>query len=74
MLQPAMGLFAKMRFIGYYSDNEAKEGSGNITIEYVFQEDGSLNFHTSTQTSAEAKAKLATTWSQLKFGSSFADR
>ena len=74
VLQTSEGLFAKMRFIGYYTDNEAKEGSGNITIEYVFQGDGSRNFHVSTQTSVEPKTKLVTTWAQLKFGSSFADR
>lgn len=74
VLQTAVGLFAKMRFIGYYTDNEAKEGSGNITIEYVFQDDGSRNFHESTQTSVDSKTKLVTTWAQLKVGSSFADR
>ncbi len=69
VLQTAAGLFAKLRFIGYYSDNEAKEGSGNITIEYAFQDDGSRSFQTSAQTSVEAKAKLVTTWARLKFGS-----
>lgn len=69
ILQTAVGLFAKMRFIGYYTDNEAKEDSGNITIEYAFQDDGSRNFHESTQTSVDSKTKLVTTWAQLKFGS-----
>lgn len=74
ILQTAVGLFAKMRFIGYYTNNEAKEGSGNITIEYVFQDDGGRNFRVSTQTSVDSNTKLVTTLAQLKFGSSFADR
>ena len=66
VLQTAVGLFAKLRVIGYYTDNDAKEGSGNITIEYAFQDDGSHSFQTSAQTSVDAKAKLVTTWARLK--------
>ena len=38
------GTFAKVRFIGYYKDNENKEDSGFVTFEYAHQPDGSLNF------------------------------
>lgn len=69
VLQTATGLFAKLRFIGYYTDNDAKEGSGNITIEYDFQDDGSRSFQMSTQAAVDAKAKLVTTWGRLKLGS-----
>ncbi len=38
------GTFAKVRFIGYYKDNENKKDSGFVTFEYVHQPDGSQNF------------------------------
>ena len=38
------GTFAKLRFVGYYKDNENKKDSGFITFEYVHQPDGSHNF------------------------------
>lgn len=44
IVQAADGTFAKVRFIGYYKDNENKKDSGFVTFEYVHQPDGSLNF------------------------------
>ena len=38
------GTFAKLRFVGYYKDNENKKDSGFVTFEYVHQPDGSGNF------------------------------
>ena len=38
------GTFAKVRFIGYYKDNENKKDSGFVTFAYVHQPDGSRNF------------------------------
>ena len=40
----ADGTFAKLRFVGYYKDNENKQDSGFVTFEYVHQPDGSPNF------------------------------
>ena len=40
----ADGTFAKVRFEGYYKDNENKQDSGFVTFEYVHQPDGSRNF------------------------------
>ena len=44
VIKAADGTFAKVRFIGYYKDNENKKDSGFVTFEYVHQPDGSLNF------------------------------
>ena len=44
VVKAADGTFAKIRFIGYYKDNENKKDSGFITFEYVHQPDGSHNF------------------------------
>ena len=44
VVQAADGTFAKVRFIGYYKDNENKQDGGFITFEYVHQPDGSRNF------------------------------
>ena len=44
VIKAADGTFAKVRFIGYYKDNENKKDSGFVTFEYVHQPDGSRNF------------------------------
>ena len=44
VVQAANGTFAKVRFIGYYKDNDNKKEGGFITFEYVHQPDGSRNF------------------------------
>ena len=44
VVKGADGTFAKIRFIGYYKDNENKQDSGFVTFEYVHQPDGSHNF------------------------------
>ena len=44
VIKTAGGTFAKVRFIGYYKDNENKKDSGFVTFEYVHQPDGSRNF------------------------------
>ena len=44
VIKAADGTFAKVRFIGYYKDNENKKDSGFVTFEYVHQPDGSPNF------------------------------
>ena len=44
VIKAADGTFAKVRFIGYYKDNENKEDSGFVTFEYAHQPDGSPNF------------------------------
>ena len=44
VVKAADGTFAKVRFIGYYKDNENKQDSGFVTFEYVHQPDGSPNF------------------------------
>ena len=44
VIRAAGGTFAKVRFIGYYKDNENKKDSGFVTFEYVHQPDGSRNF------------------------------
>ena len=44
VVQAADGTFAKVRFIGYYKDNENKKDGGFISFEYVHQPDGSRNF------------------------------
>ena len=44
VVKAADGTFAKLRFVGYYKDNENKKDSGFITFEYVHQPDGSGNF------------------------------
>ena len=44
VLKAADGTFAKVRFIGYYKDNENKVDSGFVTFEYAHQPDGSHNF------------------------------
>ena len=65
--QPAnLYYYAKVRFIGYYENNETKEGSGNITIEYVLQDDGTRTFIESVPTSVDAQQKLTTTWAVIK--------
>ena len=44
VVQAADGTFAKVRFIGYYKDNDNKKDGGFVTFEYVHQPDGSRNF------------------------------
>lgn len=44
VLKAADGTFTKLRFVGYYKDNENKKDSGFVTFEYVHQPDGSPNF------------------------------
>ena len=44
VIKAADGTFAKIRFIGYYKDNENKKDSGFVTFEYVHQPDGSRSF------------------------------
>ena len=44
VIKAADGTFAKVRFIGYYKDNENKKDSGFVRFEYVHQPDGSRNF------------------------------
>ena len=44
VVQAADGTYAKVRFIGYYKDNDNKKDGGFITFEYVHQPDGSRNF------------------------------
>ena len=66
VVQTAESNFAKLRFLGYYVNNETKEGSGHITIEYVLQDDGSRNLVETDFTDVQAKQKLTTTWAELK--------
>ena len=63
---PSPYYYAKVRFIGYYENNETKEGSGNITIEYALQDDGTRSFIESVPTSVDAQRKLTTTWAAIK--------
>ena len=58
--------YAKVRFIGYYKNNETKEGSGYISIEYVLQDNGTRTFIESEPTSVETRGKLTTTWASIK--------
>lgn len=58
--------YAKVRFIGYYENNETKEGSGYVTIEYVLQDNGTRSFVESEPTYVEARGKLTTTWASIK--------
>ena len=58
--------YAKVRFIGYYENNETKEGSGYVTIEYVLQDNGTRSFIESEPTRVEARGKLTTTWASIK--------
>ena len=58
--------YVKVRFIGYYENNETKEGSGYITIEYVLQNDGTRFFVESEPTSVDPKRKLTTMWAAIK--------
>ena len=44
VIKAADGTFAKVRFIGYYKDNENKQDSGFVTFEYAHQPDGRHNF------------------------------
>ena len=44
VIKTADGTFAKVRFIGYYKDNENKKESGFVTFAYTHQPDGSRNF------------------------------
>lgn len=44
VVKAADGTYAKLRFVGYYKDNEIKEDSGFVTMDYVHQPDGSRNF------------------------------
>lgn len=66
ILQTASGNYAKLRFIGYYENNDTKEGSGHVSIEYVLQTDGSRFFEASEPAAISAKGKLTTTWAKLK--------
>ena len=63
---PSPYYYAKVRFIGYYENNETKEGSGNITIEYALQDDGTRSFIESVSTSVDTQRKLTTTWAAIK--------
>ena len=58
--------YAKVHFVGYYENNETKEGSGHITIEYVLQDDGTRIFVESEPTRVDPKSKLTTTWAAIK--------
>lgn len=58
--------YAKLRFIGYYENNETKEGAANISIQYVLQDDGTRNFFEAEPTSVDACQKVTTTWAALK--------
>lgn len=58
--------YVKVRFIGYYENNQTKEGSGYVSIEYVLQDNGTRIFVESVPTSVEAKRKLTTMWAALK--------
>ena len=58
--------YAKVRFIGYYENNETKEESGYVSIEYVLQDDGTRIFVESEPTSVNASEKLTTTWASIK--------
>ena len=44
VIKAANGTFAKLRFVGYYKDNNNKQESGFVTFEYVHQSNGSHNF------------------------------
>ncbi len=66
VIRTAIGNYAKLRFIGYYENNETRVGSGHISIEYVLQDDGSRNLSESESADVVAKQKLATTWAELK--------
>ena len=44
VIKAADRTFTKVRFIGYYKDNENKKDSGFVTFAYVHQPDGSRNF------------------------------
>ncbi|MDE0484995.1 MAG: HmuY family protein [Candidatus Poribacteria bacterium] len=66
VLRSAAGNYAKLRFIGYYENNETKEGSGLVSIEYVLQDDGTRNFFESDPADVVARQKLTTTWAELK--------
>ena len=66
ILRTAIGDFAKLRFMGYYENNETKEGSGHISIEYVLQDDGSRSFAESNPADVVAQEKLTTTWAEIK--------
>ncbi len=44
VVKAADGTFAKVRFVGYYKDNQNKKDSGFVTFEYSHQTDGSPNF------------------------------
>ena len=58
--------YAKIRFVGYYENNENKKGSGYVTIEYVLQDNGTRAFVESEATSVDAHGKLTTTWAAIK--------
>ncbi len=58
--------YVKFRFIGYYENNETKEGSGYVSIEYELQDDGTRAFVKSVTTSVEATGKLTTMWAAMK--------
>ena len=58
--------YAKVRFISYYENNETKEGSGYVSIEYVLQDNGTRTFIESEPTSVDARGKLTTTWASIK--------
>ena len=53
--------YAKVRFIGYYENNETREGSGYVSIEYVLQDNSTRAFIESEPTSVDAREKLTTT-------------
>ena len=66
VLRTAIGNYAKLRFIGYYENNETKEGSGNIRAEYVLQDDGTRNFVESDPATVDAQQRITTTWARIK--------
>lgn len=58
--------YVKVRFIGYYENNETREGAGYISIEYALQDNGTRAFVESEATSVDAHGKITTTWASMK--------
>ncbi len=66
ILRTAAGNYAKLRFIGYYENNDTKEGSGYISFEYVLQNNGSRFFIDISPADINAIKKLTITWAEVK--------
>ena len=66
ILRTAEGNYAKLRFIGYYENNDAKEGSGHISFEYVLQKNGTRFFIDTPPADVNAIKKLTITWAEVK--------